>query len=163
MPGFIFQSLICRFSQDVVSWSPCSLHSRLFPVERFAYVKEIVWLRACCKHWISFAGRGKFAASQDGVSENNGPSDAALKPSLSCNISAAKSSKRWIWQSTFSLIFFPPQIGSRFWFALCVNSSLFDLPYDFKDVLNVHQLCISNVDLIQGDISHTRDTSNAGW
>jgi len=35
-------------------------------------------------------------ASQDGVSENNGPYDAALKPSLSCNISAGKSSKRWI-------------------------------------------------------------------
>lgn len=40
--------------------------------------------------------------------------------------------------------FSSPQIGSRFWFALCVNSSLFDLPYDFLDVLNnVHQLCIS--------------------
>ncbi|CAM6040060.1 unnamed protein product [Sphagnum compactum] len=34
--------------------------------------------------------------SSDVVSENNGPYDAALKPSLSRSISAGKSSKRWI-------------------------------------------------------------------
>lgn len=41
------------------------------------------------------------------------------------------------------LSFVSPPIGSRFWFALCVDSSLFDLPYDCLDVLSVHQLCIS--------------------
>ncbi|CAK9868406.1 unnamed protein product [Sphagnum jensenii] len=48
------------------------------------------------KQNISLRGSSVPEASQDGVSENNGPSDAALKPSLSCNISAGKSSKRWI-------------------------------------------------------------------
>ncbi|CAM6015765.1 unnamed protein product [Sphagnum balticum] len=48
------------------------------------------------KQNISLRGSSVPEASQDGVSENNGPYDAALKPSLSRNISAGKSSKRWI-------------------------------------------------------------------
>lgn len=44
----------------------------------------------------------------------------------------------------FLSFFFPPELGLvDSDFALCVNSSLFDLPYDFLDVLSVHQLCIS--------------------